>query len=140
MGVIARQAAQSYTRIGLETQVLSASPQQIITLLFDGALTAMLQARLHLQQGNISDRGQAISRAIDIVESGLKAGVNDKADGTLASNLITTYDLVVQNLMLANLRADIQKLDLAVQLLTNISEAWKTATGVSVPSGPPSTT
>ncbi|NYT65029.1 flagellar export chaperone FliS [Alcaligenaceae bacterium] len=119
-------SAQAYANVGLETEVLSANPQQLITLLFKGAQAAILKARLHMQNDNIAGRGEAISKAIDIVDSGLKASVNLDNGGEVATNLVTTYELIIRNLLLANLNADQEKLDLAERLLNDISQAWQT--------------
>ncbi|WP_105720628.1 flagellar export chaperone FliS, partial [Cronobacter dublinensis] len=86
---------------------------------------AMLQARLHMEQGNIAGRGQTLSKAIDIVDSGLKMAVDTEKGGELARNLVATYDLILHNLMLANLRNDAEKLTLAERLLTDIADAWR---------------
>src|SRR3546814_2443817 len=83
---------QAYANIGLETQVLSASPEHLITLLFDGARAAILKARLHMQNNNIEGRGLAISKAIDIVDSGLKVSVDLEAGGELAKNLVRSEE------------------------------------------------
>ena len=120
-----QQSARTYAQVGLETEVLSASPEHLITLLFNGARTAILQARLHMEQGNVAGRGQSLSKAIDIVDSGLKMAVDTEKGGELARNLVATYDLILQNLMLANLRNDAEKLTLAERLLTNIADAWR---------------
>jgi flagellar protein FliS len=122
-----QQSIQSYANIGLETEVLSASPEHLITLLFNGALAAILKAKLHLEAGNIQGRGMAISKAIDIVESGLKASVDMEAGGEVATYLVASYELILRNLMLANLHADVTKLELAEQMLKDISAAWRTA-------------
>jgi len=124
-----RKSVQRYTDVGLETQVLGANPAQLITLLMEGALAAMRKARLFMQAGNIQGRGASISKAIDIVESGLKASVK-KCAGTdsLADNLITTYDAVVHHLLQANLKASVESLDVAQTLLDGICQAWKEAT------------
>ncbi|MFA7668481.1 MAG: flagellar export chaperone FliS [Burkholderiaceae bacterium] len=122
-----RHSAQAYSSVGLETKVLSATPERLITLLFEGALSAIAKARLHLQMGNIAERGMAISKAIDIVDSGLKLSVDTDAGGELAQNLVATYELVLHNLMLANLNADNEKLTLAETLLKEISSAWREA-------------
>lgn len=121
------RSAQAYATIGLETQVLSASPEHLITLLFNGAQAAIAKARLYMQNGNIQGRGTAISKAIDIVDSGLKASVDREAGGELATNLTATYELIIRNLLLANLNADLEKLDLANRLLTEIGDAWRTS-------------
>ncbi|HEY9279303.1 MAG TPA: flagellar export chaperone FliS [Eoetvoesiella sp.] len=118
-------SAQAYAKIGLETQVLSASPEHLITLLFDGARTSVAKAKLYLQNKNIEGRGLAISKAIDIVDSGLKASIDMEAGGELAQNLTATYELIIRNLLLANLNADMEKLNLAERLLTDLGDAWR---------------
>lgn len=121
------RATGSYATIGLETEVLSASPERLISLLFRGALTAIAQAQHHLQAGNIADRGKAISKAIDIVDSGLKAGVDTERGGEVARLLITSYELIIRDLMLANLHSDPDKLAAAETQLTDLADAWYSA-------------
>ncbi|HYG42051.1 MAG TPA: flagellar export chaperone FliS [Bordetella sp.] len=120
-------SARSYTDIGLETQVLSASPQRLITLLFDGARAAIAQARLHLQAGRIAERGAAISKATRIVDEGLKTGLNLEAGGEMAANLANLYDYIVRTLLLANLKGDAAQLDTADHLLAELAQAWQAA-------------
>lgn len=126
-GALGRRSAKAYADVGLETQVLSANPQQLITLLFQGALAAIMKARLYMKNQDIAGRGTAISKAIDIVDSGLKASVDTEVGGELATNMIATYDLVIRNLLLANLNADEEALTLAETMLTNLSDAWREA-------------
>lgn len=122
-----QQSAKAYAQVGLETQVLSASPEHLITLLFNGARAAIMQARLHMENGNIAGRGQAISKALDIVDSGLKMSVDQEKGGELATNLIATYDIIIRNLLLANLHNDPDKLSLAERMLIDIADAWSTS-------------
>lgn len=69
----------------------------------------------------------AISKAIDIVDSGLKSSVDAEAGGELATNLIATYQLVIRNLMQANLYNDPEKLAVAERILTDLGDAWRQA-------------
>jgi len=130
----AGHAARSYTDIGLETQVLSARPERLITLLFDGARAAIAQARLHLQAGRIAERGAAISKATRIVDEGLKTGLDMEAGGEVAANLANLYDYIVRTLLLANLKGDAAQLDLADRLLAELAQAWQAAN--DPPAGP----
>ena len=123
----AARATGSYANIGLETEVMGASPERLISLLFRGAQTALAQARHHLRNGNVAERGKALSKAIDIVESGLKASVDTERGGEVARHLIAAYELVVRDLMQANLHQDEAKLDAAEALLSNLAEAWHIA-------------
>ena len=121
------RSARTYARVGLETEVLSAQPERLISLLFRGARRAIAQARMHMNEGRVGERGQAISRAIDIVDSGLKAVVDKERGGEVAQNLITAYELVIHNLLQANLNNDPAKLDSADRLLADLADAWQTA-------------
>jgi flagellar protein FliS len=122
-----QHSIQAYANVGLQTEVFSASPERLITLLFNGAQAAILKARLYMENDNIEGRGMSISKAIDIVDSGLKASVDKNTGGELATNLIATYDLIIRNLLLANLNNDLEKLALAERMLVDIGSAWREA-------------
>ncbi len=122
-----QHSIQAYANVGLQTEVFSASPERLITLLFNGAQAAILKARLYMESNNIEGRGMSISKAIDIVDSGLKASVDKNTGGELATNLIATYDLIIRNLLLANLNNDPEKLALAERMLVDIGSAWREA-------------
>ena len=121
------QSVRSYADIGLETQILGASPERLITLLYAGARAAIGQARIHLQEGRIAERGAAISKAIKIVDEGPKMGLNMEAGGNIAANLALLYDYIVRTLLTANLKADVGQLDIADRLLADLAEAWQTS-------------
>lgn len=121
--------ANSYATIGLQSAAMSASPHQLITMLFDGAKTAITMARHHMAHKEIAAKGNAISKAINIVDNGLKASLDAEAGGKagaeLVANLSALYDYIAQRLMYANLRNDPALLDEADRLLDNISSAWR---------------
>ena len=78
---------QSYQQIGVESAVMNASPHQLIVLLFDGAHSALVRARLFLEAGQMPEKGEALSKAINIIDNGLKAGLNMDVDSELPGNL-----------------------------------------------------
>ena len=82
------KGTQAYAQVGLESGVMSASPHQLVVMLFDGARSALIRAGIFMQQGNIADKGKALSKAINIIDSGLKAGMSrEKGDPDLVDNL-----------------------------------------------------
>lgn len=119
------RGTQAYAQIGVESAVMSASPHQLIVLLFDGALSAMVRARLFMQQGELAAKGEALSKAINIIDNGLKAGLDNEKGGELAENLSSLYDYMIRRLMQANLRNDVAAIEEIEGLLTNIADAWK---------------
>ncbi|MGJ7569977.1 flagellar export chaperone FliS [Variovorax sp. RB2P76] len=121
-----RTGAGAYARVGLETSVMSASPHQLIVMLFDGAMTAIAMARHHMAAGEIAAKGNSISKAIGIVNNGLKAALDTTApDDELVGNLSALYDYVARRLFQANLHNDVQALDEAGRLLENVASAWR---------------
>ncbi|MFT8211246.1 MAG: flagellar export chaperone FliS [Symbiopectobacterium sp.] len=120
-----RNGSQVYAQVGLESSIMSASPHQLIVLLFDGARSALVRARILLQQNDITGKGNALSKAIDIITNGLKAGLDVEKGGKLAENLAALYNYMVQRLMIANLHNDAKAIEEVETLLNSISEAWR---------------
>jgi len=127
-----RRAISSYATIGLETEVLGASPERLITLLFSAARAAIAQACLHMENNRIAERGMAISKAIQIVEEGLRAALDRQAGGELAANLDQLYEYIARSLLTANIDADVNRLRHVDMLLANIAQAWQTSVDRSV--------
>ncbi|EPC3804731.1 flagellar export chaperone FliS [Enterobacter ludwigii] len=120
-----KSGIQAYAQVGVESAVLSASPHQLVVLLFDGALSAMKKAAILIEQGDIPGKGQAISKAINIISNGLQSGLNHEVGGDLVANLDSLYDYMIRRLLQANLNNDLNAINEVVELLNNIAEAWK---------------
>ncbi|OZI60332.1 flagellar export chaperone FliS [Bordetella genomosp. 11] len=120
-------SVRSYADVGLETQVMSASAEKLITLLYTAARAALGQARIHMEQGNGPARAVAINKAIRLVDEGLKQALDLEAGGEVAANLNNLYDYVMRTLVNANLKVDATLLETADALLAQLQEAWQTS-------------
>lgn len=116
---------KAYAKIGVESAVMSASQQQLVVMLFDGALSALIRARLFMQDGNIAGKGNSISKAINIIEAGLKEGLTENRGDELADNLLDLYNYMTRRLLHANLHNDVAAVEEVEGLLRNIADAWK---------------
>ncbi|MGC0950796.1 flagellar export chaperone FliS [Pantoea agglomerans] len=116
---------KAYAKIGVESAVMSASKQQLVVMLFDGALSALIRARLFMQDGNIAGKGNSISKAINIIEAGLKEGLTENRGDELADNLLDLYNYMTRRLLHANLNNDVAAVEEVEGLLRNIADAWK---------------
>lgn len=114
----------AYKTVGIETAVQGASPHQLIILLFEGAKQAIILAQAHLRNGEVGEKGLAISKAIDIILNGLRVSLNTEDGGELAQNLYALYDYMGRRLLHANLHNDAAALDEVLGLLTEIQGAW----------------
>ena len=136
MNAFASRAVNAYASVGVETGVAAASPAQLIVLLYQGAMAAVAAAQRHLRQNNIGARGQAISKAISIINDGLKASLDLNVGGPMAQSLSDLYAYMGQRLLEANLHNDGQKLDEVAQLLQQLGNAWES---IAAKPAPPST-
>lgn len=118
-----QRGVNAYAKVGLETSVISASPHKLIVLLYDGALAAIKNAAAHMSAGHIAEKGAAIAKAIDIIDSGLRASL-DKKGGEIALNLDALYAYMVKRLLTASLQNSTAMLDEVRTLLADLRDAW----------------
>ena len=142
MNAFASRAVNAYARIGVETGVVSASPQQLVLMLYEGAIVAIASAQQHLRLNNIAARGEGISKAISIIDGGLKASLDLSVGGELAKNLSELYQYMGRRLLRANLKNDHAGLEEVRQLLLQLKSAWETLAATPAapwakPSAPP---
>lgn len=117
--------AAAYAKINVENGVAAASPHKLILMLFEGALVSITAASKHMQAGDVAAKGQAISRAISIVENGLRASLDKSAGGEVAQNLDALYAYINTRLLTANLNNQPALLEECHKLLKELREAWE---------------
>lgn len=133
-----KSGASAYAKVGVETGVMAASPHKLIVMLFDGAVAAVRSALVHMKAGNIPEKGKAISKAIQIIENGLRASLDRKAGGQIGENLDALYEYMQHRLLVANLQNDAEILQEVDRLLNELREAWNAiGTPANAPSAAP---
>jgi flagellar protein FliS len=121
---MSRNPAAAYAQVSTDIAVAAADPHRLILMLFDGAHTAIVMARAHMERNEVPEKGAAISRAIDIVENGLLASLDVANGGELGERLAALYKYISQRLLWANLKNNLAALDEADQLLGELQSAW----------------
>ncbi len=129
------QPGSLYRQVGAETRVASATPHQLVGLLFEAYMEALAQARGAMRQGRRAEKGVALGRAVRILEEGLRAGLDLRGGGPLARDLDELYHYLTRRLTLANLHDDEAALDECRRLVQPLQEAW-VAIGPSVDTAP----
>ena len=119
-----QRGVNAYAKVGLETGIGSASPHKLIVMLYDGALVAVLSAQMHMKSGNVPEKGKSISKAIQIIDNGLRASLDKDAGGQIAEGLDALYEYMSARLLMANLKNDISLLEEVQRLLTDLRETW----------------
>jgi flagellar protein FliS len=120
-----QSGANAYSKVGLETGVVAASPHKLIVMLFDGAIMAIRNASEQMAAGNIPAKGASISTALTIIDGGLRASLNKDAGGEIAQNLDALYDYMGRQLLTANLHNKRELLAEVQQLLQDLRTSWE---------------
>ena len=121
---IATPGARAY-----QTQsILTASPGQLVLLMYDGALRFMAQARAGFAMPEENPRRietihTALLRAQAILNE-LRANLDMEAGGDIATNLDRLYDYHLRRLFECNLRKDEAPLIEVEGLVRTLRDAW----------------
>jgi flagellar secretion chaperone FliS len=118
------RAANAYKRVRVETGVPNADPHHLVHLLFEELLQAVSNARGSLARKQIPEKCASISRAVRILDEGLKASLNTTRGGELADNLSFLYEYCIKQLTLANVQNDDSALAEVRKLIEPLAQAW----------------
>lgn len=135
----ATTAINAYNKVGIESSLTAADPHKLISMLFQGALLAIANAKNGISRKDIPAKGAAISKAIAIIGEGLNASLDKKVGGELAQNLSSLYDYMVRRLVAANLNNDTATLDEVARLLADLKDAWDSIRPIVMQTAPKST-
>jgi flagellar secretion chaperone FliS len=115
---------QMYSSIEMDTEVMSASGHRLIQLLLDKSVHEIQSAKMAIQKHDLPKKHAAIARAQDIINY-LRACLDFKdATNDLAGLLDSIYAFLEKSLLLATLKDDIEFLNQAELVLSNIKEGW----------------
>lgn len=109
-----------------QTSVLSASREQILLMLYEGAIKFTKLAIQAAEQKNIAERGRNIMRAFDIIIE-LNATLDHKVGGEIAAQLEQLYMFMIDQYTKANLTGDPEPLRANLKVLENLYDGWKQA-------------
>lgn len=123
------RAAAAYRRISAETSVQGADPHQLVSLLFDALLRHLKAAQGCIDRKDIAGKGVSLGKAVRIIEEGLKAGLNLKEGGDIATHLHQLYSYAVVRLSQANLHSDRRALEEVIGLLEPVAQSWQQIKG-----------
>ena len=117
----------SYHDQYLENRVLSASPVELVRLMYRGALDATSAARQHMANGDIAERTRALNRANGLVTELVTSlqPPTDAAGQKMEQNLRRLYDYVLHQLAQAAITQTPGPLDQADAVLRSLLEAWE---------------
>ena len=105
-------------------QVMTASPEQLTLMLYNGAIRFVGEAMLALDEGDLEKSHNANLRAQDIVREFM---CTLKMDLEVSKGFYALYDYIEFRLVQANIKKDKDMLEEAKGLLTDMRDTWAEA-------------
>lgn len=109
-----------------QQSVLTATPGQLVVMLYDGCLRFLHQAVYGLREGQVREAGARLSRAGAILDE-LLATLDLEQGGEVASRLQGIYVFCSRELLEARRDHDPARVEAVSRLLGELREAWAQA-------------
>ncbi len=114
---------QAYAHRYKEVAVKTASPLQLVVMLYDAAICSAQEARQRIESKDIAGRSISINKCITIITE-LQACLNLKAGGEIANSLDRLYDYMKRRIFKASVDQCCEPLLEVENLLDNLRSAW----------------
>lgn len=114
------QKSQSY----LEQKIMSAKPEELTLMLYDGIIKFLKQAQLMNEQKNIEKTNYLLQRAQAIVDE-LRQTLNMEIE--ISHNLESLYIFMTDRLVDANMEKDNAIIDEVLEIAVEMRDTWKQA-------------
>ena len=109
----------------LETQVLSASPGQLVVMLYDHLLLQFRRTRIAIEKGDVATRQAALEKARAVLTE-LLGTLDYQQGGEIARQLSGLYAFMLAELLDIGLHPKAERLDPLSAIVTDLREAFDT--------------
>jgi flagellar protein FliS len=114
-----------YNEIGLETEIMEASPYRLIQMMFEKCVDGIQISRHLMKENDVPKKCQTLTKVINIIVY-LKQSLNmeDESCRELSQHLMNVYTYIENQLVLANMKNETIYLDNALAQLLKIKKTW----------------
>lgn len=104
--------------------IMSASPERLVLMLFEGAIKFVKLARKAIEEKDIAGANENLTKAQDIIAE-LDRSLDMSYD--ISQNLAGIYDFLYRQLVDANIKKDAEILDVVESMLVDLKDTWEQA-------------
>jgi flagellar secretion chaperone FliS len=129
----------SYTRQATryrETEVLTATPGQLVVLLYDHLLLSLRRARTAMEARDSEAQGTSLEKARDVLTE-LLVTLDRERGGEVASNLAALYAFLLGELVEVGVRPDVKRLDRITHMIGELRDAFAQVSTTAVAEAQP---
>lgn len=109
-----------------KTEVMTASKENILLMLYDGSIRFLKQAIEASKGDNLPEKNTFVGKTMDIVNE-LRATLNHKAGQDLAVHLEELYDFVLDRLLKGSVENNPKYLEEALSVMSTLRDGWNEA-------------
>ncbi|MEQ9401855.1 MAG: flagellar export chaperone FliS [Longimicrobiales bacterium] len=109
-----------------EMEVLGASPERLVPLLYEHLLVNLKRGAMQIRKGDAEGKFDSLGRAADIVCE-LLASLDFDAEGPLVGQLASLYRFWIQEIGAAGHSMDAPRIDRVAVMVGDLHEAWREA-------------
>ena len=109
-----------------QTSVATATPEKLLLMLYDGAIRFLRQARLAMEQQDLESTNRWLGKLQDIFVE-LNTSL-DLDQGEIALNLRKLYEFYQNEVIIANVEKNVDRLQPVEEFLKFFRETWAEAT------------
>ncbi len=120
----------AYTNQYRNNQILTSSPEQILLLLYDGAIRFCRQAIAACEAGNGEEKQGRIGKTSAIIDT-FSESLNHDIGGEIAIDLERLYDFMLRQLNDARREDSCDKLKVVENLLIDLRATWGEAVEIN---------
>ena len=106
-----------------QQSILTATPGQLVVMLYDGCLRFLHQAAYAMREGNVIESNTRLQRAEAIIDE-LRTTLDMEQGGVVASRLQGIYVFCSKHLIEARLSREPQNIEKVSELLSELRDAW----------------
>lgn len=117
-------AASAYQQVGVNSQVMGASPHGLISLLFAELRKCLLGAKAAMESKDVPLKVRLMAKSARLLDEGLMSSLDVQAGGELAGNLHRLYSYSLMRLAQANSSNNVAMVDEVLGLLQPVMDGW----------------
>ena len=116
------RAHRTYAATQRETSVSSAKPVELVAMVYQRLLDHLQTGKIQMAEG--SDSSESLTKAIDLITTGLESCLDKEKGGEIAQNLAFIYDWAGKEIIRARLRRDPEIIQGVINAFVPLTEAW----------------
>jgi flagellar secretion chaperone FliS len=107
-----------------ETSVLTASPTNLVVMLYEGAIRFLTRAASDIRKRDLVSKAESVSRGVAIIQH-LRFTLDMEKGQNIARELDRLYEYALSRVLEGSSRLDAAAIDEAVKVLSNLLPAWE---------------